>query len=160
MQADAGAFEHVLAQRRGLGADDVPVAVRELGVEARGEADRHRQRRGGRARGTVAHADPHGAVGDPEAGDPELVDRGHVPFDLDLSGQLVEVLPGFGRLRREGVDVDRLHRTVQLGDLLLQRHGRDELLGPLAGRQGRVLPGRGFRQGRTPSVGVAVCRPI
>ena len=101
MQAHAGALQDVLAQRRRLRADDVAVGVRQVGVEAGGEADRHRQRRGGRARGPVAHADAHRAVGDPEAGDPQLLDRRHVPLDLDLGGELVDVRPGLGGLRGE-----------------------------------------------------------
>ena len=91
MQAHAGALQDVLAQRRRLGADDVPVAVRQLDVKAGGQADRHRQRRGGRARRPVAHADPHRAVGDPKARDPQLLDRRHVPLDLELVGELLEV---------------------------------------------------------------------
>ena len=71
------------------------------------------------------------AVGDPETGNPQLVDARHVPLDLDLGGKLVHVGPGLRSLRGDGVDVDGLHGAVQLGDLLLQRHGRDELLGPL-----------------------------
>jgi hypothetical protein len=81
----------------------------------------HRQGRGWGARGAVAHADSHRAVGDPEPGIPSL------------GGELVHVRPGLGRLRGDGVDVDGLHGTVQLGDSLLQRHGLDELLGPLTG---------------------------
>src|SRR5215216_2425905 len=49
--------------------------VRQVGVEPSGEADGHREGGGGRARGTVAHADTHRAVGDPEPGDAQLVDR-------------------------------------------------------------------------------------
>ena len=127
MQAHAGALQDVLAQRRRLRADDVAVGVRQVGVEAGGEADGHRQGRGGRARGAVAHADAHRAVGDPEARDAQLLDRRHVPLDLDLGGELVDVLLGLRGLRGDGVDVDRLHGAVQLSDLLLQRHGRDRL---------------------------------
>ena len=122
MQAHAGALQDVLAQRRRLRTDDVAVGVRQVRVEAGGQTDRHRQGRGGRARSAVAHADAHRTVGDPEAGDPELVDRRHVPLDLDLGGELVQVRPGLRSLRADGVDVDRLHGAVQLGDLLLQRH--------------------------------------
>ena len=56
-----------------------------------------------------------------------------MPLDPDLDGKLVHVRPGLHRLRGDGVDVDGFHRAVQLGDLLLQRHGLDELLGPLTG---------------------------
>jgi predicted outer membrane repeat protein len=133
VQAHAGALEDVLAQRRRLRADDVAVGARQVGVEAGGEADRHRQRRRGRARRAVAHADAHRAVGDPEAGDPQLVDRPHVALDLDLLGELVHVRAGFRGLGGDRVDVDRLHGAVELSDLLLERHGLDELAGPLPG---------------------------
>ena len=131
MQAHAGALQDVLAQRRRLRTDDVTVGVRQVGVEPGGEADGHREGGGGRARGTVAHADTHRAVGDPETGDPQLVDRRHVPLDPDLGGELVHVRPGLRRLHGDRVDVDGLHGAVQLGDLLLQRHGLDERGGPL-----------------------------
>jgi hypothetical protein len=64
-----------------------------------------------------------------------------VPLDPDLGSKLVHVRPGLCSLRGDGVDVDGLHGAVQLGDLLLQGHGLDELLGPLTRWQGRVLPG-------------------
>jgi hypothetical protein len=133
VQAHAGALHDVLAQRRRLRPDDVPVEAGELEVEAGGEADRHRQRRGRRARGPVAHADTDRPIGDPESRNPQLLDRRDVPLDPDLGGKLVHVRPGLRSLRADGVDVDRLHRAVQLGDLLLERHRLDELLGPLAG---------------------------
>jgi hypothetical protein len=80
-----------------------------------------------------------------------------MPLDPDLGGKLIHVRPGFGSLRAQGVDVDGLHGAVQLSDLLLQGHCLDKLLGSLARRQGCVLPGEcGFRQGRSPSVGIAV----
>src|SRR5580704_3446417 len=42
---------------------------------------------------------------------------------------------------------------MQLGDLLLQRHPRNEPLGPLTRCQGRVLPsGCGVRQGLSPRI--------
>jgi hypothetical protein len=58
-----------------------------------------------------------------------------VPLDPDLGGKLIHVRPGFGSVRTQGVDVDGLHGAVQLGDLLVQRHGLDKLLGSLARRQ-------------------------
>jgi hypothetical protein len=155
MQAHAGALENVLAQRRRLRTDDVTVGVRQIWVETGGQADGHWQGRGRRTRRTVTHADTHWAVSDPETGDARLLYGWHMPLDPDLGGKLIHVRPGFGSLRAQGVDIDGLHGAVQLSDLLLQRHGLDELLGSLARRQGRVLPGEGgFRQGRSPSVGV------
>ena len=133
MQAHAGALQDVLAQRRRFRTDDVPVGVRQVGVETGGEADGHGQGGGRRARSAVTHADTHRAVGDPETGNPQLVNRLHVALDPDLGRKLVHVGPGLRSLRGDGVDVDGLHGTVQLGDLLLQRHGLDEPRGPLTG---------------------------
>ena len=140
VQADAGPFEHVLAQGCGLRADQVAVLVGQLGVEPGGQRDRHGQRRRRRAGRAVAHADAHRPVGDPEARDAQLVDGGHVALDPDLGGEAVHLLLG-GGLRDQGVDVDRLHVAVELLDLLLQGHGGDEQLGPLPGRKGGVRPG-------------------
>ena len=93
MQAHARPFQDVLAQRCRLRTDDVAVGMRQVGVETGGEADGHRQGRRGRAGGAVAHTDTDRAVGDPETGDPQFVDRRHVPLDPDLGGQLVHVRP-------------------------------------------------------------------
>jgi hypothetical protein len=57
-----------------------------------------------------------------------------VPLDPDLGGELVHVGTGLCSLGGDGVDVNCLHGAVQLGDLLLQRHGLDQLPGPLARR--------------------------
>jgi hypothetical protein len=41
--------------------------------------------------------------------------------------------PGLLSLRGDRVDVYRFNGAVQPSDVLLQRHGTDELLGPLTG---------------------------
>ena len=149
VQAHARALQDVLAQRRRLRTDHVTVGVRQVRVETRGQADSHWQGRGRRARRAVAHTDTHWAVGNPEAGNPQLIDGLDMPLDLDLGRKLIHVCPGFRGFRGDGVNVNGLHGTVQLGDLLLQRHDLDKLLGSLARRQGRVLPSEcGFGQGR------------
>ena len=64
-----------------------------------------------------------------------------VPFDPDLGGELVQVSAVLGGLRGEGVDVDGLHGAVQLGDLLLQSHRRDQARA--RSRGGRVVSSQG-----------------
>jgi hypothetical protein len=94
MQAHARALENVLAQRRGFRTDDVAVGVREVRVETSGEADGHRQGCRRRTRSSVAHADAHRAVGDPETGNPQLIDGLDVPLNPDLGGKLIHIRPG------------------------------------------------------------------
>jgi hypothetical protein len=107
--------------------------VRQIGIEPGRQPDGDRQRRGRWAERPVAHPDPDGTVGDLEPRDPQFFNCGHVPLDLNLSGDLIEVLPSLGGSRGHPVDVDGLRRAAQLGDLLLQRHRLNQPLGALAG---------------------------
>ena len=158
VQAHAGALEHVLAEGRGLRADDRAVLAGQARVEPGGQADGHGQGGGRRGRGAVAHAHAHGAVGDAEARDAQLLDALDVALDADLGGELVHLL-GTRRAVGQRVDVDGLHRAVQLGDLLLRRHGGDQGLRPLPRGQGGVQPGalRGGGRGGGVGHGVLLC---
>lgn len=98
VQAQAGALEDLLAE------------IVRLLDEGGSHADGHEQRRCGRGGGAVAHADADGPVGDAEAGDTQLLDLRHVPFDPNLGGQLLHRVLVVGvYVVRETVDVDRLH---------------------------------------------------
>ena len=57
---------------------------------------------------------------------------GHVPLDPDLVSEFVHVLGGLW-LCRQVVDVDRLHRPVELRDLLLHRTSPDRFSAPPPG---------------------------
>ena len=117
--------------------------MRQLRVEAPSEADGHGEARRCRARCPITHSHSDRAVGDPEARDSQLVDGRHVPFHPDLLCEGIEVLTGLGGLRTHPVDVDGLHRAVELGDLLLQCHLGDESLSALSRLHTGRLPGTG-----------------
>ena len=119
MQAHPWPFQDVLAKGRGLATNDGAVLPGEGGVEARGQSDRHRQRRGWRTRRTVTHAHPDRSIRDPESWNPQFIDSSHVPFYLDLSGELVHVCSRLRGLGTDRVDVDGLHGAMQLRDLLV-----------------------------------------
>jgi len=139
VQADAGALQHMLAEGRRLGADDIAVVAGQSRVESGREGNRHRQGRRSRAGMAIAHANTDRAIRDPETRDAQLVNALDMALDLELGHQAVLLLRTHRRhlvSRRQGVDIDRVHGAMQLGNFLLKTHGGDELFRALPRGQG------------------------